>query len=157
MEEKQAVMCFVIVDDKVVMINRNKAPFMGMWNVVGGHVEKNETPLQAVLREVKEESGIILKDAKLLSRFTWNYDDEIGYAYFTKIEKPNISFPFSYAEGIIDLKPIDWVLDPKNYGVIEDLRLFLDDIKNGRSIDYHLIYEDKKLVEFIKKDKKPFN
>ena len=38
---KEAVMCFVIKDEKVLMINRSKSPFMGLWNAVGGKVEEN--------------------------------------------------------------------------------------------------------------------
>ena len=32
--------------------------FRGMWGVVGGSIEKGETPEEAALREVKEETGM---------------------------------------------------------------------------------------------------
>ena len=32
--------------------------FRGMWGVVGGSIDKGETPEEAALREVKEETGI---------------------------------------------------------------------------------------------------
>ena len=51
----------------------------------------------------------------------------------------------------IDFKEIDWVLNLKNYGVIEDLRVFLDDIKHDRTQNYHLVYDNSKLMEVIKK------
>ena len=54
-------------------------------------------------------------------------------------------------EGIIDFKDIDWILNTKNYGVIEDLRVFLNDIKNGSANNYHLVYDNSKLLEVIKK------
>ena len=41
-----ATLCFVKKGNKILMINRNKPPFMGMWNAVGGHIEKGETPEQ---------------------------------------------------------------------------------------------------------------
>lgn len=34
---------------------------LGMWLPPGGHVEENEDPVQAVLREVKEETGIAVE------------------------------------------------------------------------------------------------
>lgn len=136
------------------MINRNKPPFMGMWNAVGGHIEKDETPEQCAVREIYEESGIKVSSAKVISVFTWNYDDEIGYATLSELQDDidsSFSFPLSTAEGIVDFKDIDWVLNEKNYGVIEDLRVFLSDIKNGVRQNYHLIYENSELKEVIKK------
>ena len=51
-------LCFVKKDNKILMINRNKSPFMGMWNALGGHLEKGETPIQCAIREVYEEGKI---------------------------------------------------------------------------------------------------
>lgn len=149
-----ATLCFVKKGNKILMINRNKPPFMGMWNAVGGHIEKGETPEQCAVREIYEESGIKVSSAKVISVFTWNYDDEIGYATLSELQAggdSSLSFPLSTAEGIVDFKDIDWVLNEKNYGVIEDLRVFLSDIKNGVKQNYHLIYENSKLKEVIKK------
>lgn len=144
---REAVLCFVLIGEKVVMINRNKPPFMGCWNAVGGKVEKGETLEQACKREIKEETGISVENVDMISRFTWNYDDEIGYAFISRVDKTELNFPVKTNEGIIDLKEIDWVLDEKNYGVIEDLRVFIDDIKQGRKQNYHLTYAHKKLVK----------
>ena len=48
-------LCFVKKDDKILMINRNKSPFMGMWNALGGHKEENESALECAIREIYEE------------------------------------------------------------------------------------------------------
>ena len=148
---REAVICFVVVGDKILMINRNNPPFKGMWNAVGGKVEIDETPEDAAIREVFEESGLKISSPERISRFTWNYDDEIGYAFKVELKITDKAFPFATEEGIIDLKPMDWVLDQKNYGVIGDLRVFLNDIKKGEKHDYHLIYDGSKLVEYILK------
>jgi len=42
-------------DNRVLLLHHKK---LGVWLYPGGHVEKNETPDQAVLREVKEETGL---------------------------------------------------------------------------------------------------
>ena len=146
-------LCFVKKDDKILMINRNKSPFMGMWNALGGHKEENETALQCAIREIKEEGNIIVDNAKLISISTWNYDDDEIYVYVSELDKDfDISkYPIKIDEGIIDFKDIDWILNIKNYGVIEDLRVFLDDIKHDRCANYHLVYDNSKLLEVIKK------
>ncbi|MDY2889313.1 MAG: hypothetical protein SOU19_07090, partial [Candidatus Caccosoma sp.] len=60
-------------------------------------------------------------------------------------------YPLKIDEGIIDFKDIDWILDKKNYGVIDDLRIFINDIKNNQKNNYHFIYDGSKLVKCIKK------
>ena len=144
-------LCFVKKDDKILMINRNKAPFMGMWNALGGHKEENETPLQCAIREIYEESGIVVEDATLFSISTWNYDDDEIYVYVCNLPSDfDINkYPIKINEGIIDFKDIDWIIHEKNYGVIEDLRLFIKDIKENKSNNYHLIYDNSKLVDYI--------
>ena len=146
-------LCFVKKDNKILMINRNKPPFMGMWNALGGHKEENETALQCAVREIYEEGNIKVDNARLISISTWNYDDDEIYVYVSELDDDfDISvYPVKINEGIIDFKEIDWVLNLKNYGVIEDLRVFLDDIKNNKAQNYHLVYDNSKLLEVIKK------
>ena len=55
----------VFVDnDKVLLVQERKQSAYGLWNLPGGHVEPEETPEQAVYREVKEELGVTLVSAK---------------------------------------------------------------------------------------------
>ena len=147
---KKATLCFVKHRDKILMINRNKPPFMGLWNALGGHVEEGETTEQCAKREIYEESGICVDVVRLISVFTWNYDDEIGYAYLTELPEDfdESTYPVALKEGIIAFKEIDWILSEKNYGVIEDLRVFLADIKSGEYKNYHLIYKENKLERY---------
>ena len=146
-------LCFVKKDDKILMINRNKPPFMGMWNALGGHKEENESALECAIREIYEEGNLKVNDAKLISISTWNYDDDEIYVYVSELDEnfDTSIYPIKINEGIIDFKEIDWVLNLKNYGVIEDLRVFLDDIKHNRTQNYHLVYDNSKLMEVIKK------
>jgi 8-oxo-dGTP diphosphatase len=46
-----------IFDDKkrLLLIHHNK---LDMWLPVGGHIEPNETPDEAILREIQEETGL---------------------------------------------------------------------------------------------------
>lgn len=150
---EKATLCFVMHKDKILMQNRVKPPFMGMWNAVGGHLLAGESAEDCAKREIKEESGVIVDSVKLISEFTWNYDDEIGYAFLSVLpdDFDESRFPFATDEGIVAFLPVSWVLNPKNYGVIEDLRVFLNDINRGEFHDYHLVYEQKKLLKVVVK------
>ncbi len=49
---------FDSMKDKILLINKKRPTWMaGHWNGIGGKVEKDETPLHAMGREVKEETG----------------------------------------------------------------------------------------------------
>ncbi|MFJ9613423.1 NUDIX hydrolase [Streptomyces noursei] len=53
--------------------------FPDAWDVVGGHVEPGETILEALAREVEEETGWRLRHVRrYLGTTTWNGDDGAG-------------------------------------------------------------------------------
>ena len=54
------VAIFVVHEEKVLLIHHRK---LGKWLPLGGHIELDEDPEQAALREAKEESGF---DVELL-------------------------------------------------------------------------------------------
>lgn len=56
----------VLSKDCMLMIRH---PVLGKWLQPGGHVERDETPLHAAIREVKEETGI---SVKLHAWHRWN-------------------------------------------------------------------------------------
>lgn len=45
-------------DQKILLLQRTKAPFARCWNLPAGYVEVDENPIQAVMREVYEEVAL---------------------------------------------------------------------------------------------------
>ena len=43
---------------KIFLVKRNTVPFKDYWHLIGGHVEEDETPKQALKREFKEETNL---------------------------------------------------------------------------------------------------
>lgn len=63
---KITVGLILIKDNKVLMLRRKNTGYMdGMYAFVAGHVERGESLKQAMIREAKEEAGIILKEEDL--------------------------------------------------------------------------------------------
>lgn len=60
-----------IRDDTILLVRRGRPPAEGMWSLPGGFVEAGETCASAVLRELREETGLVGRDARLLGV----YDD----------------------------------------------------------------------------------
>ena len=47
--------------------DKSSIPFPNRWDILGGGVEDNETPLECITREMKEEIGISLTDVNLFN------------------------------------------------------------------------------------------
>ena len=66
----------VIVDDQQrILITRRPlhAPLGGMWEFPGGKLEGNEPPKAALIREVKEEVGLDVRDCDYLGEINHTY------------------------------------------------------------------------------------
>ena len=75
MQGYNCVMVYNKTIDKLLMCRRLKDPYMGLINLVGGKIEKNENGLEAAYRELQEETGIARDDIKLkhVMDFTYYY------------------------------------------------------------------------------------
>jgi 8-oxo-dGTP diphosphatase len=75
----------VIVDgDWVVLVKRAHEPFKGEWSLPGGTVEVGETLMEAVAREVREETGLNVHVGPLvevLDRVHRDRDDRVEYHF----------------------------------------------------------------------------
>ena len=71
--------------------NKPDIPFPDHWDLIGGHVEEWETPEEALVREVKEELDIDIKDYVFYRKyecFTGDAYENIKYIYYGKIGVP---------------------------------------------------------------------
>lgn len=60
-----AVLCYINRGDEYLLLLKSKGKFgEGFWNAPGGKVEPGETPQQAAKREVLEETGLSIVDAR---------------------------------------------------------------------------------------------
>ena len=77
----------VVFDNKLentLMCKRTKEPYMGMYNLVGGKIEKENGGLNEAYRELEEETNIKKKDIDLihfmnLTYTKWNKELEVYY------------------------------------------------------------------------------
>jgi 8-oxo-dGTP diphosphatase len=66
MAEIAAVGAIAIRDGALLLIRRGHAPSRGRWSLPGGRVEPGETPQQALVREMAEETGLTVEVGELV-------------------------------------------------------------------------------------------
>ena len=75
--------------EKTLMCKRTKEPYMGMYNLVGGKIEKENDGLNEAYRELAEETNIKKEDIDLiyfmnLIYVKWNKKLEVYYGILNK-------------------------------------------------------------------------
>ena len=68
-------------DGSLLLLQRTQAPFQGCWNLPAGYVEADESPLEAVIREVCEETGLRVEAKELVDVYFFA-DDPRGNGIF---------------------------------------------------------------------------
>lgn len=59
----------VICDNSVLLVERGREPQKGLWSLPGGVVETGETLEEAVRREVREETGLLVEPVAVVEIF----------------------------------------------------------------------------------------
>lgn len=74
MKTVAATLCYLRSGGRTLMLHRNKKEgdvHRGKWNGLGGKLDPGESPEECVLREMREESGLTLLDARLRGVLTF--------------------------------------------------------------------------------------
>lgn len=93
---------------------------LGQWMPPGGHIEANEDPVQAVLREIREETGVVAEVIPSDAPLPFTYPEQLPAPYTILVE--DIPGPSPSGEGH---KHIDFIyfcrpVDGASHGTVED-------------------------------------
>ena len=106
----------VVFDNKLentLMCKRTKEPYMGMYNLVGGKIEKENDGINEAYRELEEETNIKKNDIELiyfmnLSYIKWDKELEVYYGILKNevelIEEVNKLEWVSVNDNFFDMK-----------------------------------------------------
>ena len=117
---------------KLLLIKRNKKPYKGCWNGIGGKIENDETPLEAAKRECMEETGISINNPKLLVTYVYpetnvlNSNTKLNVIYDC-VDEVSVS---DNDEGHYEWKNTDFVMNQndKEIAGLSNLNQFVKEI-----------------------------
>jgi ADP-ribose pyrophosphatase YjhB (NUDIX family) len=74
--------CALVVDEtgRLLLARRAHEPFRGLWDTPGGFVEEGEHPLDALRRELREETGLAVEPGRFVGVWMDTYGDGPGAA-----------------------------------------------------------------------------
>lgn len=72
------VLCMVYDGNRILLQDRVKKDWHG-FTFPGGHVEKEESFVQAIIREIYEETGLIIREPKLCGVKQFQTDEDERY------------------------------------------------------------------------------
>lgn len=118
-------LCFIVNGDDVLLMKRaaHKRVFPNRFNGVGGHIERFEDPLSSARREIREETGLEIRE--LLLRAVYNIDagEATGIALYVFVGRSdNREFVEQTDEGTLHWVPMDALA---TYDLVEDLPAIL--------------------------------
>lgn len=74
---RKAVRCYLIRDNNVVATKYKKGSKEGYYDIPGGKIEERELPEQTAIREMKEETGLDVKNLKYKGNMIIEYPNRI--------------------------------------------------------------------------------
>ncbi len=142
-----ATLCYVRNNNETLMLHRIKKKndvHEGKWNGLGGKFESGETPEECVIREVKEESGLLISNPKLHGFITFPmFDGKKDWYVFL--------FTASSFEGeLIDSHEgrLEWIPDEKlmELNLWEGDKIFIPWLFQNKFFSAKFVYENGKFI-----------
>ena len=118
---------YIIDNNKTLLVHHVKT---GLWLPPGGHIEKNETPDEALIREIKQETGL---DIKILNKIRVPQEGNI-------MEQLAVPF-YCNTHKLIDHKHYCsfYVCEP----LTKNISLQLEEVKNAEWFSKEKLYEER--------------
>jgi 8-oxo-dGTP diphosphatase len=106
---------YIEYDNQILLLHRQNNKSQGnKWGIPGGKVEKNETPLQAVIRETKEETGFDISNQAIetLKTVYVEYNEKnhfVYHAFRTQLQgnPGSVKINFDEHKGFSWVTPVD--------------------------------------------------
>ena len=144
---KLATLCYLRQDGHTLMVHRIKKPndmHQGKWNGLGGKLIPGESPEECAIREIYEESGLVVTDPTLKGMLTFPaFDDFEDWYCFVFVASQFSGELIDSPEGLLR-----WVPDAEllQLNLWEGDRIFLPWLDRPGFFSGKFIYHQGRLV-----------
>lgn len=142
-----ATLCYVMHEEKTLMLFRNKKPndyHEGKWNGLGGKFEQGESPEECAVREVEEESGLIMLNPKMQGFITFPmFDGKKDWYVFLFTASKFKGKLIDSTEGKLEWIPND---ELSNLNLWDGDKIFIPWLFGDKYFSAKFIYEKGKYV-----------
>lgn len=143
-------LCFISNGDDLLLLKHaaTKRVFPNRYNGVGGHIERDEDPLTGARREIKEETGLDVRDVRLRAVYNIDAGAETGIIVFVFTAVSDSREVVEDREG-----SLHWVAqrDLYTFDLVEDLPVLLPRILAMQSTDpplfVHVSYDEHDVMQ----------
>lgn len=117
-------LCFVLNGDDVLLMKRSphKRVFPNRYNGVGGHIERDEDPLEGARREILEETGLHVHRLDLRAVYNIDAGAATGIVLFVFVGHADQREVIDCEEGRLHWVPLGQV---ESLDLVEDLAILL--------------------------------
>jgi 8-oxo-dGTP diphosphatase len=126
----------------------HKRIFPNRYNGVGGHIERDEDPLTGARREIKEESGLDVRDVCLRAVYNIDAGEATGILLFVFTAMSDSRAVVANDEGTLHWIPRAEI---HTLDLVEDLPLILPRILSLRATDpplfVHVSYDERDVIQ----------
>lgn len=141
--------CIVVFDkekEKLLFCKREKNPYKGLYNFIGGKLERNESSENAAYRELFEETGIGRKDIQLFRLM------DITYYQQKMVLEIYVGMLHKNVELIEEVNPLEWISIHEDFA---DSGRYAGDKNIAHIVEMALMYDmdkSKSATERLKKE-----
>lgn len=140
------VICSIIKENSILLIERNKGNYQGYLGLVGGKIEQGEHVREAAIREAKEETGLDTKFGSILSFISEIFNEEDSQKqfllYLTELV-PISNDVFESDEGNLHWINLEKLEEYKEMIIPSDYKMIEEIIKNNNGSYYECLIENK--------------
>jgi 8-oxo-dGTP diphosphatase len=132
----------IILDgDSILLEKRKNSPGKGKWSIPGGLVDLGETAEEAVIREVKEETGLEVHDPRLVDVVSYiSLDEKGGFMYHYVIIDYFVTSRGGKPKAASDADDLKWVYfyEVNRYNLTKSFRRFFQ--RNRHKLENASLY-----------------
>ena len=147
--KEAAVLCILRAGDQMLLLRRTKKLHYGQYVPVGGHIDPFESARDAVMREVREEAGVVLDDVSFCgvlqdtAPIDYNW---ISYVYQAEVERFDPPFCREGALEWVSISSLGQIETPPTDQVIYQLVAqgvtFILDARYSAHMELERLYDE---------------